>query len=135
MMRPVAILLLVFFVSCSNRTGIPGDIIPPDSMQVVMKDIIMASQYASQYISRDSLKKDKAKANQELLDDIFRMHHITREAFKQSLGFYESRPDLSKKIFDSLSAYANRHQKELYRNQSTIQPRKLPINPKHIPVK
>src|SRR5450432_882485 len=131
MIRLAAIVLFMFFVSCSNRTGIPKGILPPDSM----KDIIMAAQYSSQYISKDSLKKDKVKANQELLDDIFKIHHITRAAFKESLSFYESRPDLSKKVFDSLSAYANRHQRELYQNKGTVQPHKLPMNPHHFPIK
>ena len=61
-MRCTAVfLLLLFFSSCSNRTAIPGDIIPPDSMQKIMKDIIEADQYSSQYVARDSLHKDKLK--------------------------------------------------------------------------
>jgi Domain of unknown function (DUF4296) len=114
MMRLAPFVLFVFIISCSNRTGIPKDILPPDSMELVMKDILMASQYSAQYVSKDSLRPDKRKANQQLMEDIFKIHHITRETFKQSLQFYESRPDLNKKIFDSLSAYVSLHQKDLY---------------------
>ena len=122
-MRLAAVFLFVFFVSsCSNRTGIPKDILPLDSMQGIMKDIIMASQYSSQYISRDSLIRDKMKANQELLEDIFKIHHTTREDFKHSLDFYESRPDLNKKVFDSLSAFASIHQKDLYLPKALSKP-------------
>jgi Domain of unknown function (DUF4296) len=113
-MRLAALVLFVLFISCSNRTGIPKDILPPDSMELVMKDVLMASQYSAQYIIKDSLKTDKWKSNQQMLEDIFGIHHITRETFKKSLQFYESRPDLNKKIFDSLSAYASLHQKDLY---------------------
>jgi hypothetical protein len=127
MMRLAAIFFVVFLISCSNRNGIPKEIIPPDTMQGIMKDIIMASQYSLQYISRDTLKKDKVKANQELLEDIFIIHHTTRQAFKQSLIFYESRPDLSKKVFDSLSAYAGRHQKEMIHPKPLVKPHILPV--------
>jgi hypothetical protein len=113
-MRWAAFFSVLFFVACSDRTGIPNDIIPTDSMQVILKDVVMASEYAAHHISKDSLNRHKTLSNEELLDAIFQIHHISRDQFKKSLGFYESRPDLSKKIFDSLSAYAGRHQRELY---------------------
>ena len=113
-MRLAPLVLFAFIISCSNRTGIPKDILPPDSMELVMRDVLMASQYSAQYLAKDSLKPDKWKANQQMLEDIFKIHHITKETFKQSLKFYESRPDLNKKIFDSLSVYVNQHQKDLY---------------------
>jgi hypothetical protein len=110
-------LLLFSFLllaACSNRTSIPGDIIPPDSMQQILKEIIMAGQYSEIYIANDSTRTDKRKANQELLEEIFRIHHTTRDEVKKSLSFYESRPDLNKKIFDSLTADANRRKTEMY---------------------
>ncbi|HEX3767143.1 MAG TPA: DUF4296 domain-containing protein, partial [Puia sp.] len=53
--------------------------------------------------------------NQQLMEGVFKIHHVTRETFEKSYQFYESRPDMNKTIFDSLSAYANRHKTELYR--------------------
>jgi len=133
MMRLAPLVLFALIISCSNRTGIPKDILAPDSMELVMRDVLMASQYSSQYIAKDSLRPDKWKANQQMLEDVFKIHHITKETFKQSLQFYESRPDLNKKIFDSLSAYANRHQKDLYTPSS--KPSSVPGNPRNIIVK
>ena len=123
---PRVIFLLLFLAACSNRSGVPNDIIPPDSMQKIMKDIIEAEQYSAQFISKDSTKRDKVKANQELMEVIFQVHHITREEFKNSLSFYESRPDLNKKIFDSLVADANRRRPELYLPKPVAKPGKLP---------
>lgn len=112
-MRHLLFYLLLFAVTaCSNRSGIPKGIIPPDSMQKIMKDVVMADQYSIQYISRDSLKQDKLKANQDLYEIIFKLHHITRAEFKTSLEFYDSRPDMIKKIFDSLAADGNRYRME-----------------------
>jgi hypothetical protein len=122
----IGFILLLFFAACSNRTEIPGDIIPPDSMRRIMKDIIIAGEYSDQYISKDSTRPDKKKANQELFEAIFKIHHTTREEVKKSLSFYESRPDLNKKIFDSLAADANRRRTELYLPRPIKKPGKVP---------
>jgi hypothetical protein len=114
--------IAVLFSACSNRTGIPNDIIPPDSMTLIMKDVIMANEYAMAYFPKDTIRKDKLLANQELLDGIFKIHHVTREEFNTSLHFYESRPDMNKKIFDSLTAYSNRHKTELYLPKLPVKP-------------
>jgi hypothetical protein len=108
-MRRLTVLFVMIMAGCSNRSSVPNDIIQPDSMQRIMKDVILAEQYSVQYLPKDSLKPDKLVANEELLEAIFKVHRITREEFKKSLQFYESRPDMSKKIFDSLSDDANRH--------------------------
>jgi len=113
--RPPVIFMIILFTACSNRSSIPGDIIPLDSMTLIMKDIIIANEYSLVNLPKDSTKKDKILANQQLLDGVFKIHHITRESFQTSYEFYESRPDMNKTIFDSLSAYANRHKNELYR--------------------
>jgi len=113
--RLPVIFTILLFIACSNRSSIPGDIIPMDSMTLIMRDIVIANEYSVSNIPKDSTKKDKILANQQLLDGVFKIHHITRESFQKSYQFYESRPDMNKTIFDSLSAYANRHKSELYR--------------------
>jgi hypothetical protein len=112
--RLIIFLLVVSLAACSNRKSIPKDIIQLDTMQVIMKEMILTGEYALQYISKDSLNHDKAKSNQDLMENIFKLHHITRTDFKKSLSFYEARPDLNKIIFDSLAAEANRHKTEIY---------------------
>jgi hypothetical protein len=136
--RLIIFFLVVFIASCSNRSSIPGDILPSDSMAGIMKDVIMAQEYSSLYISRDSLKKDKRKANQDLLEAIFKIHHTTRDEFKKSLDFYESRPDLNKNLFDSLAADANRHKPEMFTPTPVTNPAHTPgniVNPAHVPGK
>ncbi len=116
--------MIIFFAACSNRTGIPNDIIPPDSMGRIMKDVILADEYSTNYLSKDSLQKDKMLANEQLLDGVFKIHRISRQDFQTSLKFYESRPDLNKKIFDSLSAWSNRHKTDVYLPKNVILPGK-----------
>lgn len=115
MKRLFVIFFVLFAISCVDRTGIPNDIIPMESMQKIMADIILANNYSSDYLLKDSTKKDKVLANQDLMAIVFKIHHTTASDFKKSLNFYESRPDLSKKIFDSLEAYNTRHRKDDYK--------------------
>ena len=115
MKRLPVFFIVILFAACSNRSAVPADIIPLDSMTMIMRDIIIANEYSMANIPKDSTKRDKILANQQLLDGVFKIHHITRESFQNSYHFYESRPDMNKMIFDSLSAYANRHKAELYR--------------------
>ena len=122
MKRLPVFFIMILFAACSNRSSVPGDIIPMDSMTVIMKDIIIANEYSLVNIPKDSTKKDKILANQQLLDGVFKIHHVTRESFQNSFQFYESRPDMNKVIFDSLSAYANRHKTELYRPMKIPKP-------------
>ena len=138
-MKCLKIFIFILFISsCSNRTAIPNDIIPPDSMMMIMKDIFYANEYTVQYIAKDSLKPDKVKASQDLLEEIFKIHHTKKEDFRKSLKFYESRPDLNKNIFDSLAAYANRHKSELFMPNKPLNPTPVhntPGKPKSIPLK
>jgi hypothetical protein len=88
-------------------------------MRTILRDIIIADGYSTQIISKDSSRHDKMKANEDLMETVFKIHHTTRETFRKSLSFYESRPDLNKMIFDSLAADANRRKPELFIPQKT----------------
>jgi hypothetical protein len=131
---------VILIAACSSRSSVPKDIIPSDSMYHIMKDVIMAEEYSSQYIAKDSLLHDKVKANQDLLGEIFKLHHTTKAEFQKSLSFYESRPDLNKVLFDSLAADVNRHKPANFSPRTVSKP--LPahgpvklIKPHHIPMK
>ncbi len=120
--------LTIFFMvaclsACSDRSSVPKDILPTDSMRTIMRDIIIADGYSTQIISKDSSRHDKMKASEDLLEAVFKIHHTTRAAFTRSLSFYESRPDLNKMIFDSLAAEANRRKPDLFAPpKSTVKP-------------
>lgn len=115
---PAFIFCLGFF-ACTDRTSVPSDIIQPDSMRPILLDVIMADQFATQYILKDSLKKDSIHRNVkletlQLYETIFKLHGITKEKFRKSLDFYASRPDLSKNILDTMAAFENLHRNDLF---------------------
>jgi hypothetical protein len=110
--------------ACTNRRSVPPGIIQPDSMQVILRDVILADQFATQYLLKDSLLKDSVHRNVkaetlQLYETVFRLHKVSREVFRKSMDFYYSRPDLVKTMFDSLAAYETRHRNELYMPRNT----------------
>ncbi|HSZ35175.1 MAG TPA: DUF4296 domain-containing protein [Puia sp.] len=136
MKRTIVFALCLYMISCTNRKSIPKDVLPMDSMQNIMKDLVMAGEYATKFVSQDSTIKDKVKANQDLMETVFKIHNITREEFKHSLTFYESRPDLNKLIFDSLAADANRNKPDLNRPRTSgMNQTVIPVKPTHIPTR
>ena len=117
----------LFFFSCTNRDSVPSGVISPDSMQVILKDVILADQFSTQFVLKDSLLKDSSLRNVKaetlrLYETIFKLHKVSKDEFRKSMDFYYSRPDLIKKIFDSLATYENRHRNELYAPKPTIAP-------------
>jgi uncharacterized protein DUF4296 len=121
------VFLFVIFssvISCVNNDKVPAGIIPKDSMQNILWDMIQADQFSKQYILKDSAKINARLETMKLYQEVFQIHHITKDEFQKSYQFYISRPDLTKSIFDSLTASANRHRQEAFKQ---VAPKPKPI--------
>lgn len=103
------ILLCVLFVSCVRNDRIPKDVLPQNEMRKVMWDLMRADAYVTDFIMKDSSRNQKTESA-ILYEKIFNIHSTTQEAFKKSLEFYQSRPDLFKAISDSLRSDEKRVQ-------------------------
>ena len=95
------IILIISNFGCIRDNKVPKDVIPQNQMRKIMWDLMRADAYVSTFIMKDSTKNQKAESA-ILYEEIFDIHSTTREAFKKSLAFYQSRPDLFKAINDSL---------------------------------
>jgi len=123
MSKLVCLLLFCFIMSCANRDSIPSGIIPKNEMQKILWDMIQADQFSKQFLVRDSLKKNNLNfETMKLYNEVFQIHHITKDEFQKSYQFYISRPDILKIVFDSLSAQGNRRMQEIY--QPVVSPTK-----------
>lgn len=106
------LLLLLFWISlfagsCSDKKKIPNGVLPPEKMQVVLTDILIADALNSERIVKDStLKWPNENASGFL--KVFQLHHTTKNEFNRSYNFYLKRPDLFKVITDSVSSVINR---------------------------
>ncbi|HEY5967557.1 MAG TPA: DUF4296 domain-containing protein [Chitinophagaceae bacterium] len=95
------IILIISNFACIRDNKVPKDVIPQNQMRKIMWDLMRADAYVTDFIMKDSTRDKKAESA-KLYEEIFDIHSTTREIFKKSLVFYQSRPDLFKSISDSL---------------------------------
>ena len=97
------IILIISNFGCVRDNKVPKDVIPQNQMRKIMWDLMRADAYVNDFIMKDSTLDKKAESA-KLYEKVFDIHTTTRESFKKSLAFYQSRPDLFKAISDSLRA-------------------------------
>ena len=97
----ISFLAVIIFIGCIKKTKIPAGVLSQDKMRNVIWDLMRADEFVNKFILMDStlvLKAERIK----LYEQVFQIHGTSRDVFKQSLTFYESRPDLLKPVTDSL---------------------------------
>ena len=98
---------LIIFISCGNKNKIPPGILKPDKMQVVLWDVIKADAFTREFIKKDS-SKDAVHENLKLQEEIFAIHHISKQDFYTSYNYYKSNPGHLKIMIDSIIAKGER---------------------------
>jgi len=107
-----------FWVACSDSNAIPKNIIAKEKMEKILWDIIQADNFSTEYLKKDSGRINVKFETMKLYDQIFLLHHVSRQDFEKSYQFYLEHPDITKPMFDSLSARGNRQRNEKYRYPS-----------------
>ncbi len=100
-MRILFCLLTVFFIACSSKLDVPSGILPFEKMQSVIWDMLRADALVSNQAIKDT-SLNKVTASTNMYQQVFKIHNITKEEFKRSLKYYQSRPDLLQPMFDTL---------------------------------
>lgn len=93
-------------LSCSDRK-VPKGIIPPEQMETIMWQMMQVDEFSTDVAMRDSTKNlhtERIKRYRQ----VFQLNGTTKEAFAKSYDYYMGHPDLTKTMFDSLSARAAR---------------------------
>jgi hypothetical protein len=117
-MRWIAGWLIILIVSgCTDNKKIPPGIIEQPRMEKILWDMMQADRYVASFIVPDrrddsAVKKEKTAV---LYEQVFRLNKISRDDFLKSYKFYLGRPDLTKVMFDSIAARADRQRNEMYR--------------------
>lgn len=96
------LIFLLFFSSCLNKSRIPGDVIKPDQMQNILRDILKADALAQEIAQKDTTK-DLTRINIEMYNTILRMHSVSAGQFDSSFTFYEKNPAYLLAMFDTLN--------------------------------
>jgi hypothetical protein len=108
-MRFFLFIIITLNFACIKGNKIPKDVIPQNQMRKIMWDLMRADAYVTDFVMKDSTRNQKDEST-KLYERIFDIHATTRETFKKSLVFYQSRPDLFKAISDSLRVDEQRAQ-------------------------
>ena len=98
---------LVTITSCGNDKT-PSGILEPDKMQAVLWDIIKADAFTTEFIKKDSAKNAEEE-NLKLQQQIFAIHHISKEVFYKSYDYYKANTPVFKVMLDSMVVQAGRN--------------------------
>lgn len=102
--RLVYLLVFVILVACNN--GTPKNVLPVNTMKVVMFDMLKADEWYARKLVGDTLLL-KVKEDIPLYEQVFAVHKLTKKQFFDSYHYYEAHPVAYKELIDSLESYAN----------------------------
>jgi hypothetical protein len=109
-------------ISCGDKNSVPSHIIPREKMEKILWDMILADQYSTYYLAKDSAKINVKKETLKLYQQVFQLQQVSFDEFRKSYKYYIDHPSLSKTLFDSLVARGNRQRTE------SFDPSKKPID-------
>lgn len=129
------LLFLVLFVTIlSCKSSVPKDILPPKKMQAVLWDMMQADEMIEYYSTNDSSFKGISK-HTVYYQNIFAIHKVSRESFKNSLNYYKDHPASLKPILDSLQRFAQRSQSSDTNKKKVFKPGHDTLKRKlHVPI-
>lgn len=107
------IVLMLAGIGCSDKDSVPSGVLGKEEMQNVLWDMVQADQYST-YLAKDSGRIDLKLENMRLYDQVFQLHHVSREKFTKSYKYYMAHPELTQALMDSLLAMGNRLRNETY---------------------
>ena len=96
----ILLFLSICLWSCSQES-VPEGVLPPEKMETVLYDLVCAEEFVDFSSIQDSTYRVFNKRS-ALYDSISNIHSITKETFQKSWQYYQGRPDLLKKILESL---------------------------------
>ncbi|MEO5683846.1 MAG: DUF4296 domain-containing protein [Chitinophagaceae bacterium] len=114
-MRRFSFLLLItaLLASCGS-SKVPADIIPVHKMETILWQLMQSDEYVNTLLVKDSTKKSSTE-RMKIYQQVFDFNKTSMGEFKKSYHFYMTHPDITKVIFDSITARASRERIELYK--------------------
>jgi hypothetical protein len=104
--RTIYILAFAFVLLVSCNSGTPKNVLPVNTMKVVMFDMLKADEWYARKLAGDTLML-RIKDDIPLYEQVFAVHKLTKKEFFDSYHYYEAHPIAYKELVDSLESYAN----------------------------
>ena len=102
----IVVIVVIFFFSCVQKTKVPENILPPDRMDKLLTDMILAEEFFTQKQSDSAFRDSLTRFN--LYRSVLEANKTNKEDFKKSFIYYESHPDLLKTVLDSMHSRVNK---------------------------
>ena len=99
----------MFMVCCRNKKT-ETEILPLDTMKVVMLDFFAADEWHNVVIVNDTAAR-KMRNNFKMYQQVLDIHKINKGQFDSSLNYYIEHPDKMKVLIDTINSYVGK-QKE-----------------------
>jgi hypothetical protein len=110
------LLLTGGILSCSPpESRIPSEIIPPDSMVLILSDFYLAQAVAGQTV----LAQDILEIKKSLYQHILTTHQLNYERLRQSLEFYSAHPEIFASISENVIQELSRRQADAATTKSS----------------
>ncbi|MEN9998074.1 MAG: hypothetical protein RI922_1064 [Bacteroidota bacterium] len=101
-------LLLTLLVACTGEmSGIskPNDVIPRDTMVMILKDMsLLESHIQAKYIHVSRFQETMKRSGKKLLDG----YHVSHDRFNRSMDYYGSRQEEMQSIYAEILDSLNR---------------------------
>ena len=111
-MRKFAIIsIFILFNACSS-SPVPRGVLPPETMQKVVYDLIRIDEFVNNYVIKDSAVDIKKKRS-SLYEQVFKVNNTNRKEFYSSYKYYQQHPVIQKALFDSLHESLSRKKVEV----------------------
>jgi hypothetical protein len=105
------VLMTIGMLSCKGKYS-PTKVLPFDTMKIVILDLMNAEQWNNFIIVKDTSLR-RTNNNLKLYQQVFFIHHISKEQFYNSYQYYEEHPDRMKTLLDSLTTFDERQKSKI----------------------
>lgn len=108
----ILLFLVYIFLSCNRKPEIKMEVLPFDTMKIVIWELLNADEWNNLQLQKDTTLR-RAKNNLKLYQKVFAIHHIDKDNFYYSYKFYEEHPDKMKTLMDTLSSFSQKQKEKL----------------------
>ena len=99
-------IIILFLFSCTQKTKVPENVLPPHKMEKVLLDLLRADEFYNLKQADSSTMDSFNRIN--LYQSVFALHKTNKPDFQRSFIYYENHPDLLKVVLDSMYSKTNK---------------------------
>lgn len=101
-----ALIAIILFFSCSQKTKVPDAVLPPLVMEKLLMDMMRAEELLNRRQGDSTLGDSLNRIS--LYNSVLASYKTDKKRFQRSFIYYENHPNLLKPVLDSMYQRANK---------------------------